>query len=93
MDLYKVEDDYFIASVINQQFPSKGVMYYDYNHVMPLNRVLYLSNYFDHEGTVYVFLNYSVNGSNHQDHWTYFWQRVAEDKKQIKPTHARSWKK
>lgn len=63
----KVQDYYFIGSYIEEEYPPKGQLYVSPQAPMPLNRVLYLTDYWNHGGAVYVELEYSVNGNDRTD--------------------------
>lgn len=60
-----VDDYFFIRSTIDENNPVKGQVYIDGNNTMAQNRVLRLTNYFEHGGLIYLQLTYSVNGTNY----------------------------
>jgi len=68
----KVQDYYFIRSSIEQSNPTKGNVYIDGNHTMPLDRVVLLTDYFNHGGLIYLKLDYSVNGKSRSDERSYY---------------------
>lgn len=63
----KVQDYYFIGSYIEEDFPPEGQLYVSPQAPMPQNRVLYLTDFWNHGGAVYVELEYYVNGNFRTD--------------------------
>ncbi len=64
----KVQDeDYPARSYINIANPPKGQLYVSPQAPMPMNRVLYLTDGMFHGGSVYVELEYCVNGNYRTD--------------------------
>lgn len=68
----KVQNDYFIRSSIERSNPIKGTVYIDGSHTMPLNRVVLLTDYWNHGGLIYIRLQYSVNGKSRTDDVSYY---------------------
>ena len=55
--------NYKKKSVISVAYPTKGKEYIDGKNAMPFNRVLYITDYFNHGGLVYIQVIYTINGS------------------------------
>ncbi|RXZ80531.1 hypothetical protein EBB07_18450 [Paenibacillaceae bacterium] len=68
----KVQDYYYKKSSIVKSNPTKGTVYIDGNNTMPLDRVVLLTDYFDHGGLIYLKLTYSVNGNTRTDDRSYY---------------------
>ena len=68
----KVQDYYYKKSSIVRSNPTKGTVYIDGNNTMPLDRVVLLTNYFDHGGLIYLKLTYSVNGTTRTNDTSYY---------------------
>jgi hypothetical protein len=66
-----LQEDYFIRSTINKSNPTKGTVYIDGSHTMPYDRVVYLSDYFNHMGLIYLKLNYVANGTSYEHDRSY----------------------
>lgn len=66
-----LQRNYFIRSQITKSNPVKGTVYIDGNNVMPFNRVVYMSNYLDHKGLIYLKLNYVANGKSYEHDRSY----------------------
>lgn len=64
--------NYFKRSKINKSNPVKGTVYIDGNNTMPFNRVVFLSNYFEHGGLIYLKLNYVANGKSYVNDRSYY---------------------
>lgn len=58
----KIWDDYLIDSGFNIDNPVMRHVYSDYDNVLPDNRAIYPTNYFEHGGNLLVEINYTVNG-------------------------------
>lgn len=57
---------------IERSNPIKGTVYIDGSHTMPLNRVVLLTDYWNHGGLIYIRLQYSVNGKSRTDDVSYY---------------------
>lgn len=66
-----LQRDYWIRSQISQSSPVKGTVYIDGNNTMPLNRVVYMSHYFEHKGLIYLKLDYDANGKSYSHDRSY----------------------
>ncbi|MDO3411513.1 hypothetical protein QWJ34_17240 [Saccharibacillus sp. CPCC 101409] len=58
----KVQNSYFKRSIISQSNPVKGAVYIDGNNTMPLDRVVTLTDYFNHGGVIDFTITQSLNG-------------------------------
>lgn len=67
-----VDDHFSIRSTISENNPIKGELYIDGYHAMPLNRVLLITDYWEHGGLIYLELTYSVNGKNYTHYRSYY---------------------
>lgn len=55
--------NYTKKSVISVAYPTEGKEFVDGKNVMPYDRVLLLTDYFNHGGLVYIQVVYTINGS------------------------------
>lgn len=67
-----LENDFFIRSEINKINPSKGVEYRDASNVMPIDRILHLTDFLNHGGLIYLKIGYSTNGKSYTHDRSYF---------------------
>lgn len=58
-----VQADYRIKSYIDVLYPTENAVYGDSSHSMPSNRVLHLSNYYEHGGQIEINVLYMMNGT------------------------------
>ena len=72
MDDAFVSDYYDITSEIEERNPVENRVYIDGSNIMPLDRVIYCPDYWNHGGSVYIALSYSVNGRSYQQDVEYF---------------------
>lgn len=63
-----IQDPYSIASIIAEASPAKNTIYYDYNHVMPMNRVVSIDDVWNDADYVYVELMYTDHNGTYHDY-------------------------
>lgn len=72
LDDTKIQNYYYIKSSIVKSNPVKNNVYIDGNNTMPLDRVVLLTDYFDHGGLIYIKLTYKVNNTTRTNDTSYY---------------------